>query len=140
MSSNGNMKTSTKTSPIPRDLYGLRYADCRPNADHLAEKTCAILAKTWLNRLQDDFRGRESEEWVRNNGEIMEAFERSVTENNPIFSLFESLRYPCDHCGTTIPLRAAHLVSVDANGCLNHDGFPDYLCAACAKDAVGDEE
>ena len=56
------------------------------------------------------------------------------------FSLFEAVLYPCECCAATVALRAAHLVSRDSNGCPNHDGFPDYLCAACAKEAIKEEE
>ncbi len=131
---------ASRPSSGPNNIYGLRYANYCPNDRHAVDKTYAILAETWLERLQGDFHGREPNDWVRYNREIMSAFEHSVAKNEPDFSLFEAVQYPCERCATTVALRAAHLVSLDSNGCPNHDGFPEYLCAACAKEAIKEEE
>ena len=129
-------EASSRPTSGPKNIYGLRYANCSPNDRYAVDKTYAILAEAWLERLQGDFHGREPNDWVRNNREIMSAFEHSVAKNKPDFSLFEVVQYPCEHCAATVALREAHLVSLDSNGCPNHDGFPDYLCADCAKEAI----
>lgn len=126
----------------PFNLYHLRFAECHPNADHISEVACVILAETWLNRVRSTMpngRSRNMEDWTRNNAEIMDAFERSVSVDAPDFALFEGLQYPCERCAATTTLRDAYLVSVDEDGLPNHDGYPEYLCADCGRQAVDED-
>jgi len=130
-------------SLYPNNLYRLRYAGCHPNDKYVSEIACVIITESWLNRLRcrmPRHANREPEDWVKNNADVLDAFERSVSVGDPNFGHFERLQYPCEQCGATTTLRKAHLVSVDEDGLPNHEGFPKYLCADCATEAMNGNE
>lgn len=120
-------------------LYRVRYNSYCPSAAHAAEMTCVILTEIWLQRVRAVSTGREMEDWVKNNRDIIDAFECSESVGNPDFRVFERLQYPCEHCSKVTPLREAYLVAVDADGLPDHEGFPKYLCKKCKIEAIGDD-
>lgn len=129
----------TTKNLYPYNLNDLRFAGCHPDNNHASEIVCVILAESWLNRLRGTLHGRrnrEMEDWVRNNRDVMDAFERSESVDSPDFGLFEQLQYPCEHCAATTTLRDAHLVCFGSDRLPGYEGFPEYLCADCTSKVV----
>lgn len=125
-------------------FFQLRYAGCYPNDNYAAEVACVIVAQSWLNRLRfmsynSNF-SRETLDWVFNNSDVMDAFERSMSVGDQNFKLLEGLQYRCENCCKTTTLREAHLVAVDGDGLPDHEGFPKYLCKKCTIKAIGEDE
>jgi hypothetical protein len=124
----------------PNGLSALRYAGYHPSDTYGEEVAAVILTKTWLNQRNAELTHAKPVDWVRHNWDIMNAYERSISDDAPNHLLIEGLQYPCELCTAITTLRDAHLFSLDSFGLPNDDGFPQDVCGDCAQKAIGETE